>query len=162
MAIFLSRPLRPNKYPEIKFHIGSKASLSPSLSFLLLRGKFKHVYATWQCVYQIQKDVVVVMILYAEISLAASNPKDCDFNNSLVAPNTKDCVLYSGLLRKIWLSLPNDLGSIIRHRRVIMDALNMYFVGLSQSWLLHLIDTRLLFCIAYCYFLRKSDSNCYK
>ena len=51
-------------------------------------------------------------------SLAASNPKDRDFNNSLAASNTKDCVFYSSLLRKIWLSPPKDLGSIIRHWRV--------------------------------------------
>ena len=56
-------------------------------------------------------------------TLAASIPKNCDFNNSLAASNTKDCVssvnnrLFS-LLRKIWLSLPKDLGSINRHRRV--------------------------------------------
>ena len=58
------------------------------------------------------------MILYAEISLAASNPKDCDFNNGLTASNTKDCVFYSNLLMKIWLSPKKDLGPIIRHRRV--------------------------------------------
>ena len=51
-------------------------------------------------------------------SLAASDSKDLDFNNSLAASNTKDCVFYSILLRKIWLSPPKDLGSIIRHRRV--------------------------------------------
>ena len=39
--MYLSRSIRPNKYPKIKFKIGSKARLSPSLSFLLLRGKFK-------------------------------------------------------------------------------------------------------------------------
>ena len=50
-------------------------------------------------------------------SLAASNPKDCDFYNCLAASNTKDCVFYSILLRKIWVSPPKDLGSIIRHRR---------------------------------------------
>ena len=52
-------------------------------------------------------------------SLAASNPKDRNFNNSLVASNTQDCVFYSSLLGKIWLSPPKDLGSIIRHRRVL-------------------------------------------
>ena len=51
-------------------------------------------------------------------SLAASNPKDCDFNNSLAFSNTTYCVFYSSLLRKIWLSPPKDLGSIIRQRRV--------------------------------------------
>ena len=54
-------------------------------------------------------------------SLAASNPKDHDFNNSLAASNTKDCVFYSSLLRKIRLSPPKDLGSIIRHRRVGLE-----------------------------------------
>ena len=33
-------------------------------------------------------------------SLAASNPKDRDFNNSLAVSNSKDCV-YSSFLRKI-------------------------------------------------------------
>ena len=51
-------------------------------------------------------------------SLAASDPKDCDSNNGLANSNTKDCVFYSRLSRKIWLSPPKDLGSIIRHRRV--------------------------------------------
>ena len=55
-------------------------------------------------------------------SLAASNPKDRDFNNSLAASNTKDCVFYSSLLRKIWLSPPKDLESIIRHRRVSTES----------------------------------------
>ena len=53
-------------------------------------------------------------------SLAASNPKDRDFNTSLAASNTKDCVFYSNLLRKIWLSPPKDLGSIIKHWRVLV------------------------------------------
>ena len=33
-------------------------------------------------------------------SLAASNPKDRDFNYSLAASNTKDCVFYSSPLKK--------------------------------------------------------------
>jgi len=48
MAMYLSRSIRPNKYPKIKFKIGSKARLSPSLSFLLLRGKFKRRNAATQ------------------------------------------------------------------------------------------------------------------
>ena len=52
-------------------------------------------------------------------SLEALNPKDHDFNNSLLAAsNTKDCVFYSSLPWEIWLSPPKDLGSIIRHWRV--------------------------------------------
>ena len=51
-------------------------------------------------------------------SPAASNPKDRNFDNSLAASNTKDCVFYRYLLRKVWLSSPKDLGSIIRQRRV--------------------------------------------
>ena len=50
--------------------------------------------------------------------LEALNPKDHDFNNSLAASNTKDCVFYSSLLRKIWVSPQKDIGSIIRHVRV--------------------------------------------
>ena len=41
MAMHLPRSIRPNKYPKIKCQIWSKARLSPFLSFLLLRGKFK-------------------------------------------------------------------------------------------------------------------------
>ena len=37
----LSRSIRPNKYPKIEYQIRSKARLSPSLSFFLLRGKFE-------------------------------------------------------------------------------------------------------------------------
>ena len=40
-AVYLSRSLRPNKYPKIKCEIWCKDRLSPSLPFLLLRGKFK-------------------------------------------------------------------------------------------------------------------------
>ena len=48
-AIYLSRSIRPNKYPKTECQIWCKARPSPSLSFLLLRGKFKQVYATWHC-----------------------------------------------------------------------------------------------------------------
>ena len=50
-AVYLSRSIRPNKYPKIKFQIGSKARLSPSLSFLLLRGKFERCNVVPQSVY---------------------------------------------------------------------------------------------------------------
>ena len=46
-AVYLSRSIRPNKYPKTECQIWCKARPSPSLSFLLLRGKFKQVYATW-------------------------------------------------------------------------------------------------------------------
>ena len=41
-------------------------------------------------------------------SFAASNLKDRYINNSLAASTTKNCVFYSILLRKIWLSPPKD------------------------------------------------------
>ena len=52
-AVYLSRSIRPNKYPKTECQIWCKARPSPSLSFLLLRGKFKQVYATWHCVIRI-------------------------------------------------------------------------------------------------------------
>ena len=39
--MYLSRSIRPNKYPKIEFQIWSKARLPPSLPFLLFLGKFK-------------------------------------------------------------------------------------------------------------------------
>ena len=43
----------------------------------------------------------------------ASNPKDRDFNNSLAASNTKDCVFYSSLHRKIWLVPQKTVGPLL-------------------------------------------------
>ena len=40
MALHLSSSIRPNKHTKIEYQIWSKARLSPSLSFFLLRGKF--------------------------------------------------------------------------------------------------------------------------
>ena len=40
-SVNLSRSIRPNKYPKIECQIWSKARLSTSLSFFLLRGEFK-------------------------------------------------------------------------------------------------------------------------
>ena len=66
-------------------------------------------------------------------SLAASDPKDCDSNNGLANSNTKDCVFYSRLSRKIWLSPPKDLGSIIRHRRVCRNSFTFKEFSFSVS-----------------------------
>lgn len=50
-------------------------------------------------------------------SLAESNPKDCDFNNSLAASNTKDPekisgpLLGSGKYKFYFLSSPYFIGS---------------------------------------------------
>ena len=68
--MYLSRSIRPNKYLKIKFQIGSKARLSPPLSFFLLRGKFKHVYATWQCA--IHNDGICYQVQYTHFELLLS------------------------------------------------------------------------------------------
>ena len=73
-------------------------------------------------------------------SLAASNPKDRDFDNSLAASNTKDCVFYSSLPRKIWLNPPKDLGSIIGHWREMVESLEI--IVLSRP----LVPTSVCFC----------------
>ena len=63
--------------------------------------------------YQIQKDCVIFVIFMLNNSLAASNPKDCNFNTSLTASDAK--VFSSNLLEKTWLSPQNILGYIIKH-----------------------------------------------
>ena len=68
--------------------------------------------------YQIQRDHVWFLRYFMlKNSLAESNPKDCDFNNSLAASNTKDPekisgpLLGSGKYKFYFLSSPYFIGS---------------------------------------------------
>ena len=67
-AVYLSRSIRLNKYPKIKFQIWRKAKLSPSLPFLILRGKFKRRNVVTQGVLIFPYDIVKIAN-YSSMSL---------------------------------------------------------------------------------------------
>ena len=61
-----------------------------------------------------------------------------EHNNSLAASNLKDSVFCNSLSRKIWLCAWKDLGSIIKHWRVLVTY-RLGYVSLWQAVYLQLV-----------------------